>query len=38
VPADAYYEWRAEGKVKRPFYFCLRDDEPFAFAGLWERW
>ena len=37
VPADGYYEWRAEGRAKSPRGFRLRGGEPFAFAGLWER-
>ena len=23
---------------KRPYAFTLANDEPFAFAGLWDRW
>ncbi len=38
VLADGYYEWRTEGKIKHPYYFHLRDDQPFAFAGLWDCW
>jgi putative SOS response-associated peptidase YedK len=39
VPADAFYEWaKSDGKTKRPFAFGLRSGEPFALAGLWERW
>ena len=38
ILADGYYEWKAEGKAKKPFYFHLRDDRPFAFAGLWDCW
>lgn len=30
--------WARRGDRKRPFYFHLRDGEPFAIAGLWERW
>lgn len=39
IPADGFYEWRKGfGKRKTPMRFVLRDREPFAFAGLWERW
>lgn len=38
VPADGFYEWRTEGKRKRPYRFTLTDGRPFAFAGLWDRW
>ncbi len=38
VAADGFLEWRKEGKKKQPFYFRRRDDQPFAFAGLWDRW
>ena len=38
IVADGFYEWqRLEGK-KQPFYFRLQDQQPFAFAGLWEHW
>lgn len=38
VPADGFYEWQAIGGRKQPHYFRLLDREPFAFAGLWDRW
>lgn len=39
VPADAFYEWqKLNPKAKRPFAFGLQSGEPYAFAGLWERW
>ncbi len=38
VPADGFYEWRREGKGKRPFVLRLSSREPFAMAGLWDRW
>lgn len=41
VPASGFYEWQkgADRKGKIPHYFTVREeDEPLAFAGLWERW
>jgi len=38
IPADGFYEWRREGKRRVPIRFTLKSGEPFAFAGLWERW
>jgi putative SOS response-associated peptidase YedK len=38
VPADGFYEWaKLPGGTKQP-YFITTKNEPFAFAGLWERW
>jgi putative SOS response-associated peptidase YedK len=38
IPADGFFEWRAEGKKKFPMWFRRKDEQPFAFAGLWECW
>jgi len=38
VPADAFYEWRAEADGKQPFAIARQDGQPLAFAGLWEGW
>jgi putative SOS response-associated peptidase YedK len=36
VPANGFYEWRSSGGVKWPHLFTLVDEEPFAFAGIWD--
>jgi len=38
VLVDGFYEWRDEQGEKRPYRVTVGDDEPFAAAGLWERW
>ncbi len=38
VLADGFYEWQRREGGKQPFYIRLRDERPFAFAGLWEHW
>ena len=38
VLADGYYEWKREGARKQPYFIRLKDERPFAFAGLWDRW
>jgi putative SOS response-associated peptidase YedK len=38
VPADGFYEWKAIGKRKQPYYVRARSGQPLAFAGLWETW
>ncbi len=36
VPATGFYEWKSEAGRRAPWYFRMRDDKLFAFAGLWE--
>jgi len=38
VVADGFYEWQRTGGRKQPYFIHMRDDRPFAFAGLWEAW
>lgn len=39
VLADGFYEWQKDARGrKRPFCIALRDEAPFAFAGLWDEW
>ncbi|MDP3919467.1 MAG: SOS response-associated peptidase [Candidatus Omnitrophota bacterium] len=38
IPADGFYEWKAEGKTKKPHYIRLKSKRPFSFAGLCSQW
>jgi len=38
MPADAFYEWKTEGRVKTPYMARRPDGEIFAFPALWETW
>lgn len=40
ILADGFYEWKQNPltKSKQPFYIRLKNNQPFAFAGLWELW
>ncbi len=35
IPVDGFYEWRHEAKETQPYYFRLKNRQPFALAGLW---
>ena len=38
IPADGFYEWKREGKAKKPMLITANSGGLFAFAGLWETW
>lgn len=38
VLADGFYEWKSEGRIKKPYRITLQDGGTFAFAGLWDSW
>ena len=37
VPADGYYEWKREDKIKVPYYFTKEDDELMFFAAIHQN-
>lgn len=40
ILADGFYEWHRENRLnpKQPYFIHRKDDGPFCFAGLWDRW
>lgn len=38
IPADGFYEWKKAAGGKQPFLIKMKNNQPFAFAGLWEQW
>ena len=38
VLANGFFEWRHIGSETFPYYIQMKNHEPFAFAGVWDRW
>lgn len=38
IPADGFYEWQRSGRIAQPYFFHMKDESPFAFAGIWDEW
>jgi putative SOS response-associated peptidase YedK len=38
IPASGFFEWKAEGKSKQPYFISARDGMPLSFAGIWGTW
>jgi putative SOS response-associated peptidase YedK len=38
ILADGFYEWQPADGGKVPWYIHSQSGDPFAMAGLWERW
>jgi len=37
IPADGFFEWEKLGKTKQPWRFMLKNEDLFAFAGLFDQ-
>jgi putative SOS response-associated peptidase YedK len=38
IPANGFYEWKREEKLRKPFYIFLKSGKPFGFAALYNTW
>jgi putative SOS response-associated peptidase YedK len=38
VPASGFYEWKADGREKTPYYIHFQGEQYIAFAGLYDVW
>jgi len=38
IPASGFYEWQKTATGKQPWAIGMKDDAPFAMAGIWEHW
>lgn len=38
IPVDGFYEWKGPRGIKTPYYFHSKNNEPLAFAGLFDIW
>ena len=38
IAATGFYEWQTLETGKQAFHIQRQDQQPFAFAGLWEQW
>ena len=38
ILATGFYEWKKSADKKTPYWIFLKNEEPFAFAGIWDTW
>jgi len=38
VLSDGFYEWQKKADKKIPYRIILKNEEPFAMAGIWDHW
>jgi len=38
IIADSFFEWKKSPDGKIPYRIMMKNEKPFAFAGIWEKW
>jgi len=38
VVVDGFFEWRHLNDKRYPYYISLTNHQPFALAGIWDKW
>jgi len=38
IPVQGFFEWHELAGKKYPFYIHLKSDQPFALAGIYDKW
>jgi putative SOS response-associated peptidase YedK len=38
VVVDGFFEWRHTNNKSYPYYISLTNHQPFALAGIWDKW
>jgi putative SOS response-associated peptidase YedK len=38
ILADSYFEWEKQSGKKIPYRILMKNEKPFAMAGIWESW
>jgi len=38
ILGDGFYEWQKKVDKKIPYRIFLKNEDPFAFAGIWDHW
>ena len=38
IPSDGFFEWQGDRGSKQPYFVHLTEIDPFAIAGIWNRW
>lgn len=38
ILVNGFFEWQTQGKNKIPYFIFMKNQESFAFGGIWDEW